>query len=303
MKLRFDRDTRRRWKSHAISAAALGCVIIALIPLVSILAEATSRGLHAVGPAMFTENQPPPCNPETSATCSTGGIANAIQGTLILISLAALISLPAGVLTGVYVSEYGNNRLGRTVRFFTDILTEIPSIVVGIFVYTLLLESANLGWVDVRLVFSTIAGVLALAVIMVPIVARTSEEALRLVPTATREAALALGIPKYRVTLRIVLSSARSGLLTGSLLAVARAAGETAPLIMTAFGNPFGFQGLNQPIEAMPRIIFYYGISPFPNWQELAWGSALVLVLLMLSISVVARVLLRSRFGVRGVPR
>jgi phosphate transport system permease protein len=278
-------------------------VIIALIPLGSILVEAASRGLHAVGPAMFTENQPPPCNPETSGTCSTGGIANAIQGTLILISLAALISLPAGVLTGVFVSEYGNNRLGRTVRFFTDILTEIPSIVVGIFVYTLLLESANLGWVDVRLVFSTIAGVLALAVIMVPIVARTSEEALRLVPTATREAALALGIPKYRVTLRIVLSSARGGLLTGSLLAVARAAGETAPLVMTAFGNPFGFQGLNQPIEAMPRIIFYYGISPFPNWQELAWGSALILVLLMLSISVVARVLLRSRFGVRGVPR
>jgi phosphate transport system permease protein len=252
---------------------------------------------------MFTELQPPPCNPETSATCPTGGIANAIQGTLILVSLASLISLPVGILTGVYVSEFGNNRLGRTVRFFTDILTEIPSIVVGIFVYSLIVELAILGWVDRRLVFSTISGTLALATIMVPIVARTSEEALKLVPVATREAGLALGIPRYRVTLRIVLSSARSALLTGALLAVARASGETAPLIMTAFGNPYFFQGLDHPIEAMPRIIFYYGTSPFPNWQALAWGATLILVLMMLAVSVASRIVLRGRLEARGVAR
>lgn len=303
MNLRFDRDTRRRWKSQAISVAALLCVVIALVPLGSILIEATSRGLQAVGPAMFTELQPPPCNPETSATCPTGGIANAIQGTLILVSLASLISLPVGILTGVYVSEFGNNRLGRTVRFFTDILTEIPSIVVGIFVYSLIVELAILGWVDRRLVFSTISGTLALATIMVPIVARTSEEALKLVPVATREAGLALGIPRYRVTLRIVLSSARSALLTGALLAVARASGETAPLIMTAFGNPYFFQGLDHPIEAMPRIIFYYGTSPFPNWQALAWGATLILVLMMLAVSVASRIVLRGRLEARGVAR
>lgn len=301
MRIRFDRDTRRRWKSHAISAAALACVVIALIPLGSILVEATSRGLGAVKPEMFTQSQPPPCNPATSGTCPTGGIANAIQGTLILVVIASLISLPAGILTGIYVSEFGANRLGGVIRFFMDIMTEIPSIVVGIFIYTLLLELSVLGWIDRRLVFSAIAGVLALAIIMVPIVARTAEEALKLVPTSTREAALALGIPKYRVTLRIVLSSARSGLLTGGLLAVARAGGETAPLIMTAFGNPFMFQGFDRPIEALPRIIYYYGISPFPNWQELAWGATLILVLMMLGISVASRILLRQRFRATGV--
>lgn len=301
MKVRFDRDVRRRWKSHAISVAALACVILALIPLASILVEAMIRGLGAVSPSFFVETQPAPCNPQVSAVCEQGGIANAIQGTLILVGIAAGISLPAGILTGIYVSEYGNNRIGRSVRFFTDIMTEIPSIVVGIFVYALLLELASLGWLDRRLVFSALSGSLALATIMVPIVARTSEEALKLVPTSTREAALALGIPKYRVTLRVVLSSARSGLITGGLLAVARASGETAPLIMTAFGNPFGFQGLTQPAEALPRIIFYYGISPFPNWQQLAWGAALVLVFIMLAISVVARLALRSRVARRGV--
>jgi len=300
MSLRGNRDVWRRWKSRALSAAAFLCVLIALAPLGSILVEATSRGLQAIGPGLFTENQPPPCNPAVTSDCPTGGIANAIQGTIVLVSLAALLSLPLGILSGIYVSEYGNNRLGRGVRFFTDIMTEIPSIVVGVFVYTLLLELAILGFVDRKLVFSTLSGVLALATIMVPIVARTSEEALRLVPVVVREAALALGIPKYRVTLRIVLSSARSGLVTGALLAVARAAGETAPLIMTAFGNPFGFQGLDQPAEAIPRIIFYYGISPFPNWQGLAWGAALLLVLLMLSISVASRLVLRSRIGPAG---
>jgi len=303
MRFLIDRDARRRLKDRLAQVATFLCVVIALIPLGSILVTAVARGAAAIGPGFFTDSLPPPCNPDVTPNCPTGGIANAIQGTLILVALAAGISLPVGVLAGVYVSEYGANRIGRSVRFFTDVMTNIPSIVIGIFVYTLFLELGVLGWVDRGLVFSATTGAIALSTIMIPIVARTSEEALKLVPVAVREAALALGVPKYRTILRVVLSTARSGLVTGALLAIARAAGETAPLIMTAFGNPFGFQGLDQPVEAMPRIIFVYGITPFPNWQALAWGAALVLVLISLLISIASRLVLRSRFSIGGVHR
>ncbi|MFA5896676.1 MAG: phosphate ABC transporter permease PstA [Thermoplasmata archaeon] len=295
MRIRFDRDARRHWTDLAVSVAALACVVLALIPLGSILFEATSRGLRAWGPDFFLKNQPAPCSPQISVTCESGGIANALQGTLVLIALSSLLAIPFGILAGIYLSEYGNNRIGGAVRFFTDVMTGIPSIVVGIFVYGLLILTAR------DIVFSTIAGTVALATIMVPIVARTSEEALRLVPGSIREAALALGIPKHRVTSRVVLSSARSGLVTGALLGVARVGGETAPLLFTAFGNPFGFQGLDHPADALTLRIYYYGISAFQNWQDLAWGSALLLVLLMLGISVASRLALRNRFGGRSV--
>ncbi|TLZ51541.1 MAG: ABC transporter permease subunit, partial [Methanobacteriota archaeon] len=180
-----------------------------------------------------------------------------------------------------------------TVRFAMDVMSGIPSIVIGIFVYTLVLT------LNRQFVFSAVSGGVALAVIMLPVVARTSEEALRLVPVTTREAALALGIPKFKVTLRVVLASARGGLVTGGLLAVARAAGETAPLIMTAFGNPFGFQGFDHPIASLTFVIFYYGTSAYENWQGLAWGATLILILIMLAISIAARIALRSRFGSR----
>lgn len=296
MRIRFNRTAWRRWKSRLISGAAFACVVIALIPLGSILFEAITRGVGAIGPGFLTQAPPDPCSPQVSA-CATGGIIYAIQGTLILIVLAALIAIPVGVLTGVYVSEFGNNMFGHAVRFFTDIMTEIPSIIVGAFVYSLMLSLAVAGVISLRSVFSTISGAIALAVIMIPIVARTSEDALRMVPNSTREAALALGIPKHRVITRVVLSSARSGLATGSLLAVARAGGETAPLIMTAFGSKFGFSGLDQPIESLPHTIFIFGTSPYANWQQLAWGAALVLILLMLGISVAARIALRNKFS------
>jgi phosphate transport system permease protein len=301
MRIRFDRPTRRRWKSALVSIAAFACVVIALVPLGSILFEAASRGLGAFSTGFFTQPPPEPCSSQFSNACPTGGIANAIQGTLILVGIAALISIPIGALTGIYVSEFGNNRFGRAVRFFTEIMTEIPSIVVGVFVYSLMLALAVSGLMDRRSVFSTLSGTFALAVIMIPIVARTTEDALRMVPTSIREAALALGIPKYRVVLRVVLSTARSGLITGSLLSVARAGGETAPLIMTAFGSPFGFQGLNQPVEALPHLIYVYGTSAYQNWQQLAWGASLVLVMMMLAISVASRLALRNRFGSSGV--
>ena len=285
MRFRFDRGARRLWKNHMITVAAFACIVIALVPLGSILLEAAARGLRALSPSFFANDT------------RDGGIKNAIEGTLILIGLAGAISLPVGLLTGIYMSEYGHNRLGSALRFFTDVMTQIPSIVVGIFAYSLFLELGAVGVIDPRLVFSTLSGAIALATIMVPIVARTSEEALKLVPTSTREAALALGIPKYRVTLRVVLSSASGGLVTGALLAVARAAGETAPLIMTAFGSNFGFAGLDQPTEALPYTIYKFALSPYTGQNETAWGAALILVLLMLTISVVSRVLFRRRFG------
>lgn len=257
--------------------------MIALIPLGSILLEAAVRGLQAISPSFFILDT------------SEGGIGNAIQGTLILITLASVFALPIGILTGVYMSEFGKSRIGAGVRFFTDVMTQIPSIVIGIFAYSLILELGLLGVLSPRLVFSTTTGAIALATIMIPFVARTAEEALRLVPVAAREAALALGIPRYRVILRIVLSSARSGLVTGGLLGVARIGGETAPLLMTAFGSPFGFAGLDHPIESMPHTIYTFALSPYTAQNQAAWGASLVLVLLMLAISVASRLIVRGR--------
>lgn len=282
-RLHFDRGTRRRWKDVVMSVAALACVVIALVPLGSILLEAGARGLQAIQPSFFTLDT------------ASGGIGNAIQGTLILVALASAISLPVGVLTGVFLSEFGKNRLGEAVRFFVDVMTQVPSIVVGIFAYSLILELGALGLVSTRLVFSTTAGVIALATIMIPFVARTAEEALRLVPTSTREAALALGIPRHRAILRVVLPSAASGLVTGALLGVARVAGETAPLLMTAFGSGFGFSGLDHPVESLPHTIYTFALSPYTSENQAAWGASLVLVLLMLVISVSSRVVVRAR--------
>ncbi len=240
MTFRFDRDTRRRWFDVAMSAAALACVGIAILPLGSILFEASVRGAAAITPSFLT------------LPAGSGGIANSIQGTLVLIGLTGLVALPVGILTGIYLAEFGRNRIGGAVRFFVDVMTQIPSIVVGIFAYSFVLELGVAGIVSRRLVFSTITAVIALSTIMIPFVARTSEEALRLVTTSTREAALALGIPRYKVILRVVLPSCASALVTGGLLGIARVGGETAPLIMTAFASPDFFTGLDQPIDALP---------------------------------------------------
>ena len=207
MKFRFDRDTRRRWFDLFMSGAALACVGIALLPLGSILLEATVRGAASISPDFLT------------LPSGQGGIANAIQGTLVLVGLTALIALPVGILTGTYLAEFGKNRIGGFVRFFVDVMTQTPSIVVGIFAYSLIFELGLMGVVSTRLVFSTFTATSALATIMIPIVARTSEEALRLVPSATREAALALGIPRYRTILRVVLPSCASALVTGTIIA------------------------------------------------------------------------------------
>jgi phosphate transport system permease protein len=218
-----------------------------------------------------------------------GGMANAIVGTLMLVGLACLVALPAGIGTGIFLAEYGRSgRLGTVVRFIIDVLTGIPSITVGLFAYTLIVLPMRS--------FSAVAGALALAIVMLPTVSRATEEMLRLVPENLREGGLALGVPRWKTTLRLIVPTAFGGILTGALLAIARAAGETAPLLFTAFGNRSWSWDPGRPIAALPLQIFAYAISPYEDWHRQAWAGALVLVALVLALSVTARVL-ASRGG------
>jgi len=215
-------------------------------------------------------------------------MANAIVGSLILISLAACFGLPLGILGGVYLAESRDRRLPWLVRFTADVLNGVPSIVIGIFAYTVIVLPMRR--------FSALAGGVALGVIMLPIVLRTTEELVRLVPASLREAALALGIPEWKTILRVVIPTARAGIITGVMVAIARIAGETAPLLFTAFGNRFWHAGLDQPIAALPLQIFAYAVSPFDDWHRQAWAGALVLIAMILGVSVVARLVTRVRY-------
>ncbi len=217
-----------------------------------------------------------------------GGMANAIVGSFILLGLACSFSLPLGILAGIYLSEFGRNQLGTTVRFAADLLTGLPSIVVGIFIYTLIVLPMK-G-------FSAIAGGIALGIIMVPVITRTTEEMMKIIPLTIREAALALGIREWRTILSVVLPAALPGIITGIMLAIARAAGETAPLLFTALGNRFWHSGLDQPIAALPLQIFTYAISPYEDWHAQAWAGALVLIILVLGLSIATRFLTRGRY-------
>ncbi len=284
----------RRWKSRLMAVLAVLCVVAALIPLFAILGAALARGLPAVlSPGFFTTNLPVPCSPGTlPADCPKGGIFNSLQGTIVLIGVGSLIAIPVGILTGIYLSEYGGSRASGSLRFFVEVMVGIPSIVVGIFVYTAITLAAMNGWISSFWATSTFAGALALAVIMIPIIARTCDEALAIVPRATREAALALGIPRHRTTLHIVLATGRGAVLTGVLLGVARGIGETAPLIVTAGTlSIFGFQGLAHPTANLPYTIYQFGLSNYSNWIPIAWGGAIVLIGVMLLISIGARLL------------
>ncbi len=271
----------RKLKNELASAAALACVILALIPLMYILFEVVKTGAPAISWQFLT-----------SRTVGTGGpgegIGNAILGTLLLLFYASLIGIPVGLLTGIYVSEYGNNRIGYTIRFFNDVLANFPSIVIGLLAYALVVDLMRLG-------FSLIAGSFALAIIMIPIVSNTTEEALRMVPNSLREGALALGVPRWRATLKVVLSNGRNGVATGTLLAIARIAGETAPLILTAFYSSYWSASLTEPIASLPVTIFRNYNSPSKVLLEQAWGAALVLIMIVLSINISVRLLLRNR--------
>jgi phosphate transport system permease protein len=296
--MKLDRDLRRKAVSETMSALALGCVVVAIIPLGSILYESVVRGAKVISPTFFTAAPPLPCNPTLG--CQHGGIYSAIQGTLLLVLIAGAIALPIGILAGIYLSEFGRNRFGSVARFIADVLTGVPSIVVGVVVFSLFLVLSQDGVIPSNYVLSVLSAGVALSFIMIPIVARTAEEALQLVPTSVREAALALGIPRYRSVLRIVLTSARAAVVTGALLAIARAGGETAPLIILNAGSNFPFDpgsGLHQPTASLPYSVYYWIQSPYTNWKDDAWGATLVLVAIMLLISIVARLALRNRFG------
>ena len=277
------RERRRRLVNRLMEGVAVFSAVVTLLPLALILAFLIYQGISYINWDFFTK-MPQPVGE------AGGGMANGIVGTLILIGLASLIGLPMGIGAGVYVAENGHTRLAWVTRFLADVLNGVPSIVVGIFAYTLVVLPMR--------TFSAVAGGFALGIMMIPVVLRTTEEMLKLVPTSLREGALALGVPRWKVTVRVALRTARAGIITGIMLAVARIAGETAPLLFTAFGNQFWSIRLDEPIAAMPLQIFTYAISPYDSWHAQAWAGALVLVCLILVISMVARTAGRGRFGV-----
>ncbi|MHB1126378.1 MAG: phosphate ABC transporter permease PstA [Bacillota bacterium] len=278
--MKFDRYNRRRVNNVFMLALSIIATIAALIPLFSIILYVGTKGLASLNLEFLTQLPKPVGEPG-------GGMANAIVGTVTLVTLATLIGVPMGVMAGIYLAEFGRGRFAWFVRFTCDVLTGVPSIVIGIFVYALIV--LNMGG------FSAIAGGISLAIIMIPLVTRTTEEMIRLVPMSLREASLALGASQARTTFSIVLRSASGGIVTGIMLAIARAAGETAPLLFTALNNRFWQRGLDQPIASLPVQIFTYAISPFEEWHNQAWAGALVLMMMILFSSIVARYFVRNR--------
>jgi phosphate transport system permease protein len=272
---------RRRLTNVMAQALAILGTAAVLLPLVLIFGYLVTKGVSSLNLDFFTQ-LPKPVG-ETG-----GGMANALLGTMTLILLASSLGLPIGIMAGIYLAEYGHGSLAHAVRFGADVLSGVPSIVIGIYAYTLIVLPTH--------TFSAYAGAAALAVIMLPIVARTTEEMMRLVPNTLREAGLALGVPAWRTTIWVMLRTARGGILTGVMLAIARIAGETAPLLFTAFGNQYWQRGLNGPISSLPVQIYTYAISPFDDWHRQAWAGALVLLILISFTSLSVRVFTRGRF-------
>ncbi len=274
---------RRRFTDHLMTGVAVGTVVVVLAPLVAIFGYLVYRGIGSINWAFLTQ-LPKPVG-ETG-----GGMANAIMGSIFILGIASVIGVPLGIGAGIYLAEFGRNRLGSVIRFTADVLNGVPSIVIGIVGYAIVVLHQKH--------FSALAGGVALAIMMVPTICRTTEEMLLLVPQALREAAYGLGVPRWRATLSIVLRTATSGVITGIMLAFARVAGETAPLLFTAFGNQFWNFRLDQPTAALPLQIFVYAISPYDEWHRLAWAGALVLIVLIVtSVAAVRYVVRRGSFG------
>ena len=273
---------RRRKVVNAIALAlAFAAMAFGVFWLVWILIETVRLGVGGLTLSVFTEMTPPP-------QADTGGLANAIFGSLMMVGLATLIGTPVGIMAGVYLAEYGQgNWLGRTTRFLNDILLSAPSIVIGLFIYSAVVARSK--------TFSGMAGVLALALIVIPVVINTTQNMLSLIPNALREAAYALGTPKWKVILSITLKTARAGVLTGILLAVARIAGETAPLLFTALSNQFWTSNLGEPMASLPVTIFKFAMSPYENWQKLAWAGVFLITMGVLLLNIAARVFLRNK--------
>ena len=270
----------RRPLNRIMTGSMVVATALVLLPLGLIFSHIIVMGMSSLTPDFFVHIPKPPGEPG-------GGIANGLVGSLIVISGASLVGVPIGILGAVYLNEYGSGWMAQLIRFSADVLSGIPSIITGLIVYGLVVIPMK-G-------FSAIAGALALALIMIPIVLRTTEEQLKLVPVTIREASLALGVPIWRTTVKVTLVSAKNGIITGILLAIARIAGETAPLLFTALGNLFWSKRLDEPIATLPLQIFNFAIAPYEDWHRLAWGGALVLVVAMFSVSLTARYFNRSR--------
>jgi phosphate transport system permease protein len=274
---------RRRLTDHVMTGLAVLTVLLVLLPLFAIFAYLVYRGVGSINWAFLTQTPKPVGE-------AGGGMANAIVGSGFILALASILGVPLGVGAGIYLAEFGRNRLGDVIRFTADVLNGVPSIVIGIVAYSIVVLSQRH--------FSALAGGVALAIMMVPTITRTTEEMLLLVPQALREAAYGLGIPRWRTTISITLRTATSGVLTGIMLAFARVAGETAPLLFTAFGNQFWNLRVDQPTAALPLQIFNYAISPYDEWHRQAWAGALVLIILI--VSAVAAVRFAVRRGTFG---
>jgi phosphate transport system permease protein len=266
--------SRRKWFNRIVLILSGIAAGLAIMVLVLILGYALVRGASALNLDFFAQAAKP-------VGQAGGGMRNEILGTLILVALGSLFALPIGLLAGIFLAEFASPRMAASVRFAADILAGVPSIVVGVFAYAIVVRP--------MLSYSAFAAGVALAIIMIPIVARTAEESLRLVPNSMREAALALGITRWRAVLSVIVPGALTGIMTGIMLAIARIAGETAPLLFTALGSFWGFQGLFRPIGALPLQIYNYALSPYQDWQQQAWAGAFLLILLVLGISVLVR--------------
>ncbi len=279
----------RRFKDRLAYGLGIACVVIAIVPLASILIEVVSNGISALGPDFLTT-----VSTFSIGNQSAGGIGPAIQGTLVLLGLTCLFGIPPGIIAGIYLSEFGNNRFGSSIRFLNDVFTEFPTIVIGILVSVLLVVPTHS--------FSPYAGAAALAIIMLPIITRTTEESLKLVPNSIRDAAMALGIRRWRSTISIVLSTGKGGVATGILLSIARITGETAPLILTVFGSNFFLTacpvGQNCPIDALPLRIFNdaFKLGTAPAVTQ-AWGAALVLIGIVFFLNITIRLATRGKYN------
>jgi phosphate transport system permease protein len=276
------RTVRRRITSGLMTGLVAALSFTAVLALVLILVDLIAKGASSLDWNFFVRN--PVAAGETG-----GGVANAIVGTGIIVGVAALIGLPIGIGAGLYLAEYGSGRLGFLVRFIADVLNGTPSIVIGILAWTWMVKSVGQ--------FSALAGSASLAILMIPMIARTTEEMVRLVPHSLREAALALGYPRWRTSLRVVARTALGGIVTGCLVGVARVAGETAPLLFTALGNLHFTTSVTQPMQTLSLQIYVYATGPFDEWHRLAWAAAMVLMALVLILSVVARWVTRQRYG------
>ena len=271
--------TLRNWKNHAATAVMLLGTAVVLVPLALVLLHILRMGFSSLSLDFFT-NIPKPTGE------SGGGMANGLLGSAIMITMSACIGLPIGILGAVYLTEFGGSKFASAIRFSADVLAGVPSIITGMVAYTLIVVPMK-G-------FSALAGAVALALIMIPIVLRTTEEQLKMVPGTLREASLALGVPLWRTSLQVMLKTATKGIVTGVLLAIARISGETAPLLFTALGNQFWSRKLTEPMAALPLQIFSFAIAPYEDWHKLAWAGALVLVAVMFTLNIGARLLGRT---------